>query len=120
MFSKLEEWTLSVSLCPYPLRFAAEPSSPAKALQSMSTGKSALSIDFAHSSTNSIYGTLSSPYRRIRPTGKREHLLIILDVLRSVLVGMDKPPTLVLDNISALFSAFYEPVGSELVRIEDC
>ena len=82
---------------------------------------SALSIDFAHSSTNSIYtylGTLSSPYRRIRPTGKREHLLIILDVLRSVLVGMDKPPpTLLLDNISALFSAFYEPVGSELVRM---
>ena len=80
----------------------------------------ALSIDFAFSSTNSIYtylGTLSSPYRRIRPTGKREHLLIILDVLKSVLVGMDKPPTLVLDNVSALFSAYYEPVGGELVRM---
>lgn len=47
----------------------------------------ALLIDFAYSSPNSIYaylGTLSSPYRRILPTDKREHLLIILEVLESV------------------------------------
>ena len=69
----------------------------------------ALSIDFAYSSTNSIYtylGTLASPYRRRPPTDKREHLNIILDVLQSVLLGMDEPQTLVLDNMSALLSAY--------------
>ena len=80
----------------------------------------ALSIDFAYSAPNSLFtylGTLASPLRRLRPTDKREHLLIILDVLQSVLVGMDEPPTLVLDNMSALLSAYYAPVGSDLVRM---
>ena len=39
MFSKLEEWTLTVSLCPYPLRHAGSSSGRAKASRSMSTGR---------------------------------------------------------------------------------
>ena len=48
----------------------------------------------------------------------KEHLSIILQILESVVADMEVPPTLVIDNLSALFSKPYDASeGKDSIRI---
>ena len=79
-----------------------------------------LSIDFACPS-GSFYDYITAitsyTFRRKCPTDMKEQLVSILNVLRSVVEDMEQHPTLVIDNLSALFSHPYEASGKDLIQI---
>lgn len=85
----------------------AEVSSDGDFPQTLAT---ALSIDFGCFS-GSLYDFLTLPsfaVRRKCPTTMQEHLSSILHIVKSVVADMEQPPTLVIDNLSALFAKPYD------------
>ena len=81
-----------------------------------------LSIEMpCHSPSGSVYAYLravtSLAFRRTCSTDSKEQLLLILSVLKAVVKDMEQHPTLVIDNLSALFSHPYDALGGkELIR----
>ena len=80
----------------------------------------ALAVDFGCFS-GSLYDYITFPsliIRRNCPTNMKEHLSIILQILKSVVADMELPPTLVIDNLSAPFSKPYDASeGKDSIRI---
>ena len=78
-----------------------------------------LSIDFAYQTgSGTDYITALTAYigRRPCPTDKVEHLVTVLSILRAAVKDMDQHPTLVIDNVSVLFTEPYEASGHRLLR----